>query len=126
MNRDDAQTLRDVTFFLRTLLKDADVLPADLAAMLRDYQRELRNSPPSRWSGIGDPIEYECLAHRMAQSITDGEWADDARMDDPARNRHAWAQTSSNFGRALRLLAARGDVVSRDSRYYMRSRDERS
>jgi hypothetical protein len=126
VNGDDAQTLRDVTFFLHTLLKDADVLPADLAAMLRDYQRELRNSPPSRWSGIGDPIEYECLAHRMAQSITDGEWADNALLDDPTRNRHAWAQTPSNFGRTLRLLTARGEIVTRDGRYYMRSPDERS
>jgi hypothetical protein len=124
VNGDDAQTLRDVTFFLRTLLKDADLLPAGLAAMLRDYQRELRNSPPSRWSGIGDPIEYECLAHRMAQSITDGEWADDALLDDPARNRHAWAQTPSNFGRALQLLSARGDIVMRDGTYCMRPRGE--
>jgi hypothetical protein len=126
VNGDDAQTLRDVTFFLRTLLKDADVLPTDLAAMLRDYQRELRNSPPGRWSGIGDPIEYERLAHRMAQSITDGEWADNARLDDPARNRHAWAQTSSNFQQALRLLSARGEIVMRDGKYYMRSRNENS
>lgn len=126
MNGDDAQTLRDVTFFLRTLLKDADVLPADLAAMLRDYQRELRNSPPSRWSGIGDPIEYECLAHRVAQSITDREWADHALLDDSTRNRHAWAQTSSNFGRALRLLTARGEIVTRDGRYYPRPCNERS
>ena len=126
MNGDDAQTLRDMTFFLRTLLKDADVLPADLAAMLRDYQRELRNSPPSRWSGIGDPAEYECLAHSMAQSVTDGEWADDERLDDPARNWHARAQTPANFGRALRLLTARGDIVTRGGRYYMRPRGERS
>jgi hypothetical protein len=126
VNGDDAQTLRDVTFLLRTLLKDADVLPTDLATMLRDYQRELRNSPPRRWSGIGDPIEYECVAHRMAQSITDGEWADDALLDDSTRNRHAWAQMPSNFGRALQLLTARGDIVIRDGRYYMRSRDERS
>jgi hypothetical protein len=126
VNGDDAQTLRDVTFFLRTLLKDADVLPTDLAAMLHDYQRELLNSPPSRWSGIGDPIEYECLAHRMAQSITDGEWADGARLDDPNRNRNAWAQTPSNFGRALRLLTARGEIVAIDGRYYPRPRSERS
>jgi hypothetical protein len=62
----------------------------------------------------------------MAQSITDGEWRDDERLDDPARNRHAWAQTSSNFGRALRLLTARGEIVARDGRYYMRSPGERS
>jgi len=126
VNGDDAQTLRDVTFFLRALLKDADVLPADLAAMLRDYQRELRNSPPSRWSGIGDPIEYEDLAHRMAQSVTDAEWADDARLDDPARNWHARTQTPSNFDRALQLLAARGDIVTRDGKYYTRPRSEPS
>ena len=126
MNGDDAQTLRDVTYFLRTLLKDADVLPADLAAMLRDYQGELRNSPPGRWSGIGDPAEYEDLAHSMAQSVTDGEWADDERLDDPARNWHARAQNPSNFDRALQLLAARGDIVTRVGKYYPRPRSERS
>jgi hypothetical protein len=48
MNRDDEQTLREMRLFTRELLKDASVLPADLAAMLRDYEPELRRSPPGR------------------------------------------------------------------------------
>jgi hypothetical protein len=124
VNGDDAQTLRDVTRFAGELLRHADVLPADLADMLRDYESQLRHSPPSRWAGIGDPVQYECLAHRIGQSVTDGEWAGGARLDCPARNRHAWAETSGNFERALRLLAARGEIVTTDGRYYTRSRDE--
>jgi hypothetical protein len=126
LNDDDAQTLWDVTYFARELLKHADVLPADLAGMLHDYQSELRTSPPGRWAGIGDPVQYECLARRMAESVTDGEWAEGERLDDPARNRHARAEAPGNFQRALVLLAARGDIVTRDGRYYTRSRDDRS
>jgi hypothetical protein len=122
VNGDDAQTLRDVTYFTCELLGHADMLPTDLAAMLRDYQSELRNSPPSRWDGIGDPVEYECVAHRIAQSITDGQWADGERLHDPTRNRYAWAQTPGNFMRAPRLLAARGEIINTDGRYYTRPR----
>jgi hypothetical protein len=55
VNGDDAQTLRDVTYFAGELLKLADVLPADLTAMLRDYHSELRTAPRWRWDGIGGP-----------------------------------------------------------------------
>jgi hypothetical protein len=126
VNGDDAQTLRDVTHFAGELLKHAGVLPADLAAMLRDYQSQLRTSPPWKWDGIGDPVGYECLAHRMAQSVTDGEWADGERLDDPATSWRARVEAPATFQRALRLLEARGDIVSTGGGSYTRSRDERS
>jgi hypothetical protein len=126
VNGDDAQALRDVTYFAGELLKHADVLPAELAAMLRDYQSQLRTAPPWRWDGIGDPVGYECLAHRIAQSVTDGEWADGERLDDPATNWRARVEAPATFQRALRLLAAQGEIVMRDGRYCTRSRDDRS
>ena len=126
MNGDDTQTLRDVTHFAGELLKHADVLPTDLAAMLRDYQSQLRTAPPWRWDGIGDPVGYECLAHRLAQSVTDGEWADGGRLDDPATSWRARVEAPATFQRALRLLAARGEIAVRDGRYCTRSRDDRS
>jgi hypothetical protein len=126
VNGDDDRALWEVRYFARELLKLADVLPADLTDMLRDYHSELRTAPRRRWDGIGDPVGYESLAHRIAQSVTDGEWADGERLDDPARNLHARAETPANFQRALRLLAARGDIVITDGRYCARRSDERS
>jgi hypothetical protein len=58
MNSDDAQTLRSVKYFVGELLNHVDVLPAGLASMLCDFASELRNSPPSRWDGIGDPADH--------------------------------------------------------------------
>jgi len=122
----DAQTLLDVGHFLRELLTYADVLPTDLVAMLRDYQSELRSPPPWRSDGIGDPAQYERLADLMAQSLTDGEWSDGEPLDDPARNWYVRAHTPQTFERALRLLAARGEVVKTGGRYYAGPRDEGS
>jgi hypothetical protein len=126
VNGDDDRALWEVRHFAGELLKLSDVLPADLTAMLRDYHSELRTSPRWRWDGIGDPVGYESVAHHMAQSVTDGEWAGGERLDDPATNRHARAETPANFQRALRLLAARGEIAMKDGRYCTRSHDERS
>lgn len=126
VSRDDEQMLRDMRYFAGELLNLAGTLPADLAEMLRDYQSELRNSPPGRWAGTGDLVQSDCLAHRIGQSVTDGEWREGERLDSPAGNRHAWGETPGNFTRALRLLAVRGEIVMRDGMYFTRSRDESS
>jgi hypothetical protein len=115
-----------MTYFAGELLKLADMLPADLAEMLRDYESELRVSPPGRWDGIGDPVQYECLAHHIGQSVTDGEWREGKRLDSLADYRLAWGQTRSNFERALGLLVARGEIAMRDGMYYPRPRNENS
>jgi hypothetical protein len=126
VNEDDTQALWEVRHFAGELLKLADVLPADLTAMLRGYHSELLTAPRCRWEGIGDPVGYESLAHRIAQSVTDGEWADGERLDDPASNWRARAETPANLQRALRLLAARGEIIMMDGRYCTRARDDRS
>jgi hypothetical protein len=123
-NADDALALHDINLFLRELLAYADVLPADLAVMLRDYQAELRGCPPWRSAGIGDPGQYEQAADLMAQALTDGEWADGQPLDDP-RNIYARTCTPHNFQQALRLLAARGEIVLAGGRYYPRPGNER-
>jgi hypothetical protein len=123
VSTDDAQTFRDVGHFLRELLTHADVLPAGLTVLLRDYQCELRNAPPWRSNGIGDPCQYERLADRMALALTDGEWDGGEPLDDPARNWYAQVHAPRNFERALRLLAARGEIVKTGGRYYARPRD---
>jgi hypothetical protein len=122
---DDEQMLRDMRYFTGELLRHADTLPADLAAMLRDYQSELRDSPPGRWAGMGDLAQGDCLAHRIGQSVTDGEWREGERLDSPAGNWRVRGETPGNFTRALRLLAARGEIVTRDGMYFTRSHDER-
>jgi len=125
VSRDDAQMQRDMRYFAGELLKHADTLPADLAEMLRDYESELRDSPPGRWTGTGDLVQGDCLAHRIGQSVTDGEWREGERLDSPG-NRHARGEAPGNFTRALRLLAARGEIVTRGGMYLTRPRDESS
>jgi hypothetical protein len=122
VNSDDARTLGLVKHFTRQLLDRADVLPADLAIMLGDFQSELGNSPSWRWAGIGDPTVYEYVANCVGQLITDGEWPDGQRLDSPQGNPRAWDWTPDNFGRALQLLTARGEIVMKDGGYYPRSR----
>jgi hypothetical protein len=126
MNRDDEQTLRDMRHFTRELLKCAGVLPADLAAMLRDYEPQLYRSPPGRWDGIGDAGQSEYLAVCVGQGMTDGEWPEGTCLDASAGHWYAWAQTRASVERALRLLAARGELDLRDGSYCTRARDEDS
>jgi hypothetical protein len=126
MNSDDAQTLRDISYFTGELLKHADVLPPDLVAMLRNYESELNDSPPGRWQDIGDPGQYDRLAQRIGQSITDGEWPKDRCLNSSVDNWYTWGEKLGNAEKALRLLAVRGDLVLRCGMYYTRSRDENS
>jgi hypothetical protein len=65
-------------------------------------------------------------AQHIAQSVTDGQWADGQRLDDPAPAHYTWPRTPGTFHRALKLLAARGEIVGRHGRYYTRAGDERS
>jgi hypothetical protein len=122
MNSDDEQTMRDIRHFMRELLKYADVLPPDLAAMLRDYEPELYHSPPSRWDGIGEAAQSESLAVRIGQRMTDGEWPDDTRLDASTDHWYAWGETRATVDRALRLLAARGELTLKSGIYYTGSR----
>jgi hypothetical protein len=124
MSPDDAQTLRDMRRFTHELLTYADVLPAGLAAMLRDYEPELYRSPPGRWVGIGDVGQSEPLAVGIGQRLTDGEWPEGTRLDASAGHWYAWGASRATVGRTLRLLAARGELALRDGMYYTRSRDE--
>jgi hypothetical protein len=121
VNRDDAQTARDTTYFLGRLLDHADLLPPDLVTILRDYERELPGSPPARWNGAGDPAQAKAIAARIAQSLTDNDPAVTACLADPARNRHAWAQEPATFRRALQILAAQGEITVKDGTYQPRT-----
>lgn len=109
VSRDDAQMQRDMRYFAGELLKHADTLPADLAEMLRDYESELRDSPPGRWTGTGDLVQGDCLAHRIGQSVTDGEWREGERLDSPGNRRQGRGAWQFHEGTA----AARG--TRRDS-----------
>lgn len=124
MSPDDEQTLRDMRCFIRELLTYADVLPAGLTQMLRDYEPELHRSPPGRWDGIGDAGQAESLAGRIGQRITDGHWPEVTQLDASAGHWYARAETRANVERALRLLATRGELALRDGRYYTRPRDD--
>jgi hypothetical protein len=124
MNPDDAQTLRDIKHFTRELLTYADLLPPDLAAMLRDYESDLHSSPSDRWDGIGSPVQYDNLAHRIGQGITDGECPEGKRMDSYPGNWYTWAQRHDNVEKALQLLAARGELTPRCGTFYVGPHDE--
>jgi hypothetical protein len=125
MNPDDEQTLREMRHFIRELLKCADVLPAALATMLRDYEPELYCSPPGRWNGIGDAGQSESLAVRIGQLMTDGQWPEGTHLDASLSGHwRARGETRANVERTLRLLAARGELTVRHGMYYTRPRDE--
>lgn len=126
MNGNDAQTFRDTRYFLGRLLGHADMLPPGLATMLRRYESQLDSASPGTWSGIGNAAQYDALARRISQSITDGELAAGKRLDFSADNWYCWAQTRENVMGALRLLAVRGELDLRDGMYYVGSCDERS
>jgi hypothetical protein len=126
MNRDDEQMLRDLRHFTRELLRHADVMSPDLAAMLRDYEPELYRSQPGRWDGTGVTAQSECLAVRIGQRMTDGEWPHGTRLDASTDHWYAWGQTRASVEGALRLLAARGELALKSGRYFTRSRDEGS
>lgn len=124
---EDAQTLRDISFRVRTLLGYRTVLPAGLVVMLREYLPELSDMTGGRWDGIGDPCQYAHLAGHIAQDITDGKWADGDRVYPGKDGNPAWyfsAERREVIRRALQLLAARGEITVRQDGYYVRSHDD--
>lgn len=125
MDNDDAQTWRDIRYFTSRLLFHAGVLPADLVAMLQEYESELDNASPTRWVGMGSAAQHEQLARKIGQWITDGEWQPGACLDLSLDKRY-WAQAPENVTSALRFLAVRGEIILRGGKYYVRSCNENS
>ena len=126
MNGDDAQALRDITYFTRRLLEHSGVLPADLALMLKEYELELDNASLERWASMGNPFQYDDLAARIGRAIADGEWPPGTCLDWSRDKRYCWTQTRENVMRALQLLAVRGELTLKDGNFYVRSYDEGS
>jgi hypothetical protein len=126
MNDDDAQALRDLKYFTSRLLRHAGVLPPDLAVMLKEYDSELDNGLPERWNGAGRHYQYDQLAHRIAQSITDNEWPPGACLEWPLRKWYCCNETRESGMGALRLLTVRGELMLKHGQYYVRSCDESS
>jgi len=126
MNGDDAQALRELKCFTSRLLEHAGVLPPDLAVMLKEYDLELHDDSPDRWTSVGGVSQYDKLAHRISQSITDGEWPPGACLDWPINRWYCCNETRESVMSALRLLAVRGELTLKCGNYYVRSRDESS
>ena len=126
MNGDDAQALRELKYFTSRLLEHAGVLPPDLAVMLKEYDLELHNDSPDRWTSVGGVSQYDRLAHRIGQSITDGEWSPGTRLDWSRDKQYCWVQTRENVMSALQLLAIRGELTLKCGNYYVRLGDENS
>jgi hypothetical protein len=126
MNDDDAQAWRDTRYFTSRLLFHAGVLPPDLAAMLQKYVSELDDTSPGRWDSIGNPAQYNDLARRISQQITDGEWPPGKCLDSSLDKRYCWAETRENVLSALQLLAVRGELVLKCGDYYVKAHNESS
>lgn len=126
MSSDDTQALRDITYFTRELLSYDSVLPSGLTAMLRDFVSELDDALSSRWMGIGDATEPSLMAGHIGQAIADGKFMEGAALDASSLGRdwYALGETCDTIENALRLLAAKGEIISRCGRYYVRPRDK--
>src|ERR1022692_169280 len=126
MNDNDAQTLRDISYFTNRLLDHAEFLPPDLAALLGEYESELGKYSPGRWDGIGNRAQYGELAQCIGQSIADEKWSVGALLDCSLDKWYCWGRTRKNVEGALQPLAVRGELDLKYGRYYVRSRDESS
>jgi hypothetical protein len=126
MNDDDAQAWRDTRYFTSRLLFHIGVLPPDLTAMLQEFESELASTSPGRWDGIGNPAQYDDLAGRISQQITDEEWPPGTCLDWSRDKRYCWAETRENVMSALQLLAVRGELALKCGDYYVKARNENS
>jgi hypothetical protein len=123
MSEADEQTLRDITVCVNLLLKWEAVLPASLVAMLAGYRLELAWRPGGRWEGAGDPSQALDLAERLAQAIVEGRWKPGQRVYDEDYD-YRLAAPHTVLHRAMRVLAARGEVAIRPDGYYVRGLDD--
>jgi hypothetical protein len=126
MNDNDAQAWRDTRYFTSRLLLHFGVLPPDLTIMLQEFEAELASASPGRWDGMGNPAQYDDLAGRISQQITDGEWPPGTCLDWSRDKRYCWAETRENVMSALQLLAVRGELALKCGHYYVKARNENS
>jgi hypothetical protein len=121
----DRQALRGITLRVQRLLEYEAVLPAGLVAMLAGYRRELACGAAGRWEGAGLPSRALDLAERLGRAIAEGRWKPGERVYDETYD-HLLAEQPAVLQRALRVLAAWGEVVIRADGYYVRGRDDGS
>jgi hypothetical protein len=123
MSGADVQTLRDITYRVDRLVEFGAVLPDGLMAMLEGYRLELPYRAGGRWEGAGDPSRALDLAERLGWAIAEGRWKPGERVYDEDYD-YRLAEPHAILGRAMQVLAARGEVAIRLDGYYVRGRDD--
>jgi hypothetical protein len=124
LSKEDERTLRDINYRVWELLRYHTVLPPGLVAMLQDYLPALDDRKSGRWDGTGDLTRPLHLADDIAYDITAGRWAAGERvhMDYLSVRYYMHGVSRDTLRRAMRLLAARGEVTVRHDGYYVRPR----
>jgi hypothetical protein len=117
----DRETAHRITWMTEMLLsRGGPALPVGLRAALREYKSALLAECASeQWARTGHPTRYGRLADLIGQQITDGEWKTGERMPSDRHLAERHAEKPDTVGRALYILAVRGQLALETGSYYV-------
>ena len=119
----DLQTAERITWMTEMLLSHGrHALPVGLTAALREYKSALlAECAAEKWARPRHPTRYGRLADLIAQQITDGEWKPGQRMPSDRYLAQRHSVKPDTVGRALYVLAVRGQLALETGSYYVLS-----
>ena len=117
----DLQTAERITWMTEMLLSHGgQALPVGLTAALREYKSALfAGCTGEKWARPGHPARYGRLADLIAQQITDGEWKPGQRIPSDRSLAERHTVKPDTVGRALHVLAVRGQLAPETGSYYV-------
>ena len=121
MNVPDLETARRITWMTEMLLSHGGhAMPVGLTAALREYKSALlAECATEKWARPGHPTRYGRLADLIAQQIADGLWKPGQRMPSDRYFAEKHVMKPATVGRALYVLAVRGQMALETGSYYV-------
>jgi hypothetical protein len=118
MSSADLQAVRAIRYRAGVLAQEyGDLLPEGLAEMLRDYLPQASEADAARWAGTGDHSGVMELCDRIGYSLNRGVFWPGQRIC--SRRLLIPESERARVHAAMRVLAARGEVTTRDDGYYV-------